>query len=519
VFPSSLLDIRLVNHVLAGGAANGPQTTSGIDTRGAKLLVAFIAEYSGASSYSFSDNKGNTWAQLTARNTGSGSILRTYYCLTPIVGSGHTFTVGGSSIYSTIGIMAFAFSHGMFFDVESGATFGAGSGSSLSSGSITPTLNNELVIYGTTIDASGADVTGVSFSSILDHSGNIPATSFGLGQGYEVQTTATSRAQTWTYSASTGAALEIAAFSQQWFAPSSANPVLTKGGSYGGWTADALAAPSVCYDGTQYVMTVSLWSIANSQWASAFFTSPDLSTWTYVSGSLWAPSGGDYIVGNAGLAWFGGKYWFAYGHYPSSAGNIGLAYSTDLISWTVVNSTLLTTGADANLCVNPTTGLLELWYIITSSRDIHMTSSPDGTTWTDQGDFLSPTSECSSNFGEPSVFYLGTTRYLLHDCATNTGFRHIALRHSVNQDTTWVYDGIAFTIQSAAWEAGQVFDGCVILSDTKDGNGNIPRLLYAGSDTHSSTDNTDSSIGLAYMPLMAARQVSVNQAVNRAGTY
>ena len=56
---------------------------------------------------------------------------------------------------------------------------------------------------------------------------------------------------------------------------SQTTPVLTKGGTYGGWTADAIAAPSVCYDGTRYVMTVSLWSVSLSKWASAFFTSPD----------------------------------------------------------------------------------------------------------------------------------------------------------------------------------------------------------------------------------------------------
>ena len=38
--------------------------------------------------------------------------------------------------------------------------------------------------------------------------------------------------------------------------------------------------------------------------------------------------------------------------------------------------------------------------------------------------------------------------------------------------------------------------GRIGLADIGDGRGKILRLIYAGSDTNSPTDNTDSSIGL-----------------------
>jgi hypothetical protein len=283
------------------------------------------------------------------------------------------------------------------------------------------------------------------------------------------------------------------------------SPVLAKGGTYGGWTADALAAPSVCWDGSRYVMTVSLWSVANTQWASAFFTSSDLITWSYVSGSLFAPTGSDYIVGNGGLSWFAGKYYFSFSHYASGAGTvtITLATSSNLTSWTTVADPLVSNGFDSSLSINPQNGRLELWYayIVASVRTIHMIDSPDGTTWTDRGDFLTPIAGMSADFGEPSVFYVGTTRYLTVDSSYATGYRNTMLAYSISQDTTWVTTGMAISPDyNNAWEAGEVFDCTVIVTNTGDGNGNCPHAIYAGSDTNSSTDDTDSSLGLAALP-------------------
>src|SRR4051812_34058398 len=100
-------------------------------------------------------------------------------------------------------------------------------------------------------------------------------------------------------------------------------PVLAKGGTYGGIQADALAAPAVCWDGTRWVMTVSIWNVAGQKWHSIFLTASDLAgTWSYVASSLRTPGGTDYILGNGGLAWFGGKYWFAYNAYQTSPDDV-----------------------------------------------------------------------------------------------------------------------------------------------------------------------------------------------------
>lgn len=300
-----------------------------------------------------------------------------------------------------------------------------------------------------------------------------------------------------------------------------ATPVITKGATYNGILADSLAAPAACFNGASYALTVSIWNITNAKWYSVFFTSADLKTWTYVSGSLLSPGGTDYILGNAGLEYFSGKYWFAYNHYPSAGTPaIGLQYSTDLLTWNNVNTSLIASAADPDLVYNPISGLLELWYIGTTDRAVYMYDSPDGLTWTSRGKFMDVPAVCKFDFGEPSVYYQGNTRYLTHDCSvTSSGDRFSIEQFSVNRDTTWVMSGVAIAPWSNAFESTQTFDADVVMADLSDGRGKIPRMLYAGSDIVSATNNTDSSIGYAEYAKGGQKTLLALQAVNRGSTY
>ncbi len=284
--------------------------------------------------------------------------------------------------------------------------------------------------------------------------------------------------------------------------------VLEKGATYNGITADALAAPSVCYDGTQYVMTVSAWNITGGKWHSVFFTSTDLVAWTYVNNSLLSPSGGDYIAANSGFTWFQGKYWLAYNHYPNGSLDVftTLAHSTDLLSWTTVSANILGGySADPHLVVNPDTDLMELWTLDYLRRSC-VTTSANGTSWSANAVMMSAPAWVVFNYGEPNVWYTGDgVRYISFDASVSgNGKRMIGWAHSVDQDTTWVDDGVAIFRGGDAWERGQVFDSVVIVADTGDGYGLSPRILYAGSNTNEATDNTNSSIGLAVMPIAQA---------------
>jgi len=280
-------------------------------------------------------------------------------------------------------------------------------------------------------------------------------------------------------------------------------PVLAKGSTYDGWTADSIAAPSVCHDGTQFVMTVSLWSIANSEWASAFFTSPDLVTWSYVASSLRVPQGSDYILGNAGLVWWDNKYWFAYNHYQTTPNGVAIQTSTDLVNWTTVYDPMPGSGgydADPSLSVNPGTGKLELW-CLDVSRDTTLFDTSDGVTFTYRGVLHEAPSWNVTNYGEPDVYYRNGARILTFDTAYEGGRRSIGFSVSPAQNSTWTTKCTVLGPNLlASWESINVFDSANVgVYDRGDGRGAVCWMLYAGGDVVAATDNTSSGIGLAYL--------------------
>jgi hypothetical protein len=294
-------------------------------------------------------------------------------------------------------------------------------------------------------------------------------------------------------------------------------PVLTKGATYGGILADALAAPSACWDGTRYVQTVSLWNIANAKWYSAFFTSPNLATWTYVTSSLQSPAGTDYIKGNGSIAWFGGLYYWAYGHYPSgSTIQSAIATSSDLVTWTTVHDPFLAGGIfDLGLVINPASGKLECWN--TNATDVFMSDSPDGSTWTSRGTMLThPYWTKDPDFGEAHCTYYNNNRHLTTDInspssAGASRVRGYFTAPGTSGTPTWTSTGsVLGPAPLNAWESSQVFDGHIVGAfDRGDGRGRKLWMLYAGGDNNSPTDNTNSSIGLAYLDLPGSGSAAV----------
>ncbi len=194
----------------AGGIASN--TTTGIDTTGADLIVVFVNYYSNYfGSFSLSDSNGNTWTSLTGTDPAGQAGCRFYYCLSPTVGSGHTFTQAGFA-YHSMAVMAFSGANTAgAVDQQNGAsTAGA---SSLATGSVTPTEDNELVIYGCaggTI-AAGHDITAVDVGTLQHHVASATNT-YAQAVGYQIQTTATARNPSFTCSASAKFSARIATF-------------------------------------------------------------------------------------------------------------------------------------------------------------------------------------------------------------------------------------------------------------------------------------------------------------------
>lgn len=185
------MSFSLVSGAVAkAGAANGT-TTSGIDTTGAKLIVASLA-YNNGVTPTLSDSKGNTWTALTATSNGSTRSTRIYYCINPSVGSGHTFTFGPSSVLGALVVSAWSASGNVTFDQEVG---GHGSGNSITvagvSAGVTPAHNNSLLVTGFGFGAQSVTASAGTGWTLVDKQDGAGGTNFGVGAVYQIQTSAT----------------------------------------------------------------------------------------------------------------------------------------------------------------------------------------------------------------------------------------------------------------------------------------------------------------------------------------
>lgn len=185
-------------------------TTTSINTTGANLIVVAVAYSNNGTTITLTDNKSNTWTPLTARQSTTASV-RLYYCLSPTVGSGHTFSVASSGGSGFPGIAVAAYSGAKTsgaFDQETGAN--SNGASSLATGSITPAQDNELFITGFGYNVASAATIDSGFTAI--EALGVTANAWGIALGELIETTATAKNPTWTQGASVACAAGLATF-------------------------------------------------------------------------------------------------------------------------------------------------------------------------------------------------------------------------------------------------------------------------------------------------------------------
>lgn len=192
------------------GTFAGPQTgvTSGsFNTTGYTFLCLSISSYT-STAYTVSDNKSNSWltSQRQSANAGAGSSERFYYAYNPTVGTGHTFTISGSTVYPSVFVIGSTGGQTASDpkDVDNGANNAL---TSVQPGSGTPSADNQLLLCSLSSGASAnADMTvsGSSFTKLAGYSFN----SGGFGElgtaiSYVIQTTAGAANPTWSSATST----------------------------------------------------------------------------------------------------------------------------------------------------------------------------------------------------------------------------------------------------------------------------------------------------------------------------
>lgn len=208
--------ITLVDHACGLGTTSNNATTADINTTGANLIVMGVVSYSagdGGTSYTVSDNKGNSWTISSNSSASSQARVRMGFTIPTSVGSSHHFTasmVNAGSYYMVVCVSAWsAASSVSVFDQENGAT--AGSGTSLATGSITPTENNEVVVtmVGPTTANTLTINSGYTATDVVNY---LPGTHLAGGMAYLVQTSAGATNPTWSWTSSSDVAARIASF-------------------------------------------------------------------------------------------------------------------------------------------------------------------------------------------------------------------------------------------------------------------------------------------------------------------
>ena len=140
-------------------------TTTAIDSTGADLLVVVTSGFvpNGVPVIS-SDSNGNTW-QTDGPSNGVGNTYGFfYYVINPVVGSGHTVSLSGSRFYTTT-VLAYSGSDKISNVHKQNSNNFLGVTASLSTNSITPSVNGCLIIAGTM--AGGASWGTVTVDSSL----------------------------------------------------------------------------------------------------------------------------------------------------------------------------------------------------------------------------------------------------------------------------------------------------------------------------------------------------------------
>jgi hypothetical protein len=200
--------IALISSVNGGTKDTG--TSSAIDTTSATLITFGVIDYAGDPAAVVSDSKGNTWTPITTQTSANCREI-IYYCASPTVGTGHTFTLTNGNIFASYSVDSWSGTDPSSpLDVSNGNTSSGGT-TTLSTGSVTPSASGALVLTFCGQNGGGSDTVTTPFDATLSgvayNSGNY----LGNGRAYEIQTIATARNPTWS-GASTDRAATIAVF-------------------------------------------------------------------------------------------------------------------------------------------------------------------------------------------------------------------------------------------------------------------------------------------------------------------
>ncbi len=281
---SSFNSTPVVHITWTADATGHTNTSSSGNTTGADLLTVVLATYSGVFSSNFvSDNKGNTFVNRGGY-TFSDTRVEIFDCVSPTVGTGHTFTAGNSGgdanfFYADAMGWQGSYTSGSSYDTLSAGGGNNGGGGTVQPGSVTPANDGSLIVAG--LCTAGTPVSIDSSFSIIDqNAAGVPTVAYGFAAAALIQGAKTAVNPTWS-----GLVYNNAA-SQAVYRPASYSSGSITGDA--AWTEAQdiwSGAGAVAVDGS------AAWTEAKDIWAGVgALTSSGPAAWTEAP-DIWAAAG------------------------------------------------------------------------------------------------------------------------------------------------------------------------------------------------------------------------------------
>lgn len=214
--------ISYIGNSIVGSTNNSTVTSGNLNTTTATLLVVSVGVYFTTPTAGMLADQGvggtNSWTALTDNFDGSYPLhQRQFYCVSPTkTGASHsiTFNPAGGATFPIISFYAFAGTAlSSVFDAESGAN--SGTSTTLvtlqATTTITPAGDGEVLVTGLTGNYFGTPTCNDGFSG-HEVSVNSTSTNIALATSYQIQTTATARRPTWSFTSGYPQDLSVAAF-------------------------------------------------------------------------------------------------------------------------------------------------------------------------------------------------------------------------------------------------------------------------------------------------------------------
>ena len=187
---------------LAYGNIGGPGPIT-LNTSQATFLVAAVGSYASSAAPTITDSKSNTWVRVSPEPVqGANPRLTLFYCSSPTVGTGHTFTLG-TGAYMSFEVAAFGEVGGAGAVLAGAAGTNGVLSSPVTTGTTTPPSNGALIITAVSLDTQLTLALGGSFS-VIDQRPYLGGNWFGSALGYMIQGTAAGVSASWSWTGGGG---------------------------------------------------------------------------------------------------------------------------------------------------------------------------------------------------------------------------------------------------------------------------------------------------------------------------